>query len=428
MFEPRVTGDEPGCLICCDMKLTDAQPHHGSTPRRIALLTPEYVTEHPSGGGLATYASRMAAALRDAGHQPEVFTLGKTDSVVMHEGVRVEHVTAAKNLPIRLLGSHWRSRLTLGGTIAQLGGALAMATALHKREASHPFDAVQSSDWGLAGYYVQRNQARPHVLRCSWSRWLYQKHSGSPDTLDHRMLTRLERKCVRNADIAYAPSRFIAEQVTRETRRLVSVIRPPMMPRIDETVITQPPAHLPSRYLVHFGQLGKLKGTDTLASAITIALQKEPSLRVVFAGKQADAGLMEKLTAEHPQAVCYTGPLDRGVLYAVVKNAVAAVLPSRCDNLPNTAIESLSMGLPVIGSRGASIDELVRDGHTGMLVEIGNAETLADALVAMWRKPMTLADDVMVGHDVLTAMQPARATAALLAQIDAWRSTRRQAA
>ena len=62
------------------------------------------------------------------------------------------------------------------------------------------------------------------------------------------------------------------------------------------------------------------------------------------------------------------------------------MLPSQVDNLPNTVIESLSLGIPVLGSRGASIDELVEEGRTGHLVELGDVHGLAETLVRMWLK------------------------------------------
>ena len=41
-------------------------------------------------------------------------------------------------------------------------------------------------------------------------------------------------------------------------------------------------------------------------------------------------------------------------------------------------------GVPVLGSRGASIDELVEDGITGQLVPLGDVNALAEALVNLW--------------------------------------------
>ena len=81
----------------------------------------------------------------------------------------------------------------------------------------------------------------------------------------------------------------------------------------------------------------------------------------------------------------WRGPLERPQLYGIVSGAVASVLPSRVDNLPNTVIESLQYRVPVIGSRGASIDEMVEEGRNGILVPIEDVDALAEAMVRVWR-------------------------------------------
>ncbi len=81
---------------------------------------------------------------------------------------------------------------------------------------------------------------------------------------------------------------------------------------------------------------------------------------------------------------CFSGALPKPQLYTVLRGAAAAIIPSIIDNLPNTAIESLLLGIPVIGTRGASIDELVTDGVTGELVPLHDVTGLAEAMVRAW--------------------------------------------
>lgn len=64
-----------------------------------------------------------------------------------------------------------------------------------------------------------------------------------------------------------------------------------------------------------------------------------------------------------------------------MKNAAYLVLPSLCgENFPRTIAEAYSCGLPVIASRLGAMAELVDDGETGLLFEVGNARDLADKL------------------------------------------------
>ena len=159
-------------------------------------------------------------------------------------------------------------------------------------------------------------------------------------------------------------------------------MRPPAY--IEDQPASEVPFSLPSRFLIHFGQLIKLKGSDLLARALLIAWEKAPDITMVWCG----SGWEIESGARCGQLIG-SRPLYRtafkATVYAVLARAEAAVLPSQVDNLPNTVIESLLFGVPVVGSRGASIDELVEEGRTGYLVRVGDVVSLAEALVRVWQ-------------------------------------------
>ena len=142
------------------------------------------------------------------------------------------------------------------------------------------------------------------------------------------------------------------------------------------------------------------------------AWQKEPDLKVVWAGREKEEGFVAKLLetlGERCGNVLYLGSLDREALYAVLQRAEASVLPSRVDNLPNTAIESFLFSVPVIGSDGASINELVEPGRNGELFPIGDARALADCLVRVWRGETDYARNGFQRPKILDEMTPQRA-------------------
>ncbi len=51
------------------------------------------------------------------------------------------------------------------------------------------------------------------------------------------------------------------------------------------------------------------------------------------------------------------------------------------DGIPNVCVESMAMGVPVVATRISAIPELVENGKTGLLVDPGNPESLADAMI-----------------------------------------------
>lgn len=231
-----------------------------------------------------------------------------------------------------------------------------------------------------------------------------------------RATASLERASMRRADACYAPSAFVADHYRQRFKIPVAVLRPPVF-------IEQPPAkrasvELPERFLIHFGQLGPRKGTDTLAEALPLAWRDEPTLTMVWAGRMTRPEQLREWRAvwgAYAANVVSVGPLARPELFAVLGRAEAAVLPSLADNLPNTVIESLLFGLPVIGSQGASIDELVEDGRTGTLVPLNAPHELARAMVAAWRGQAPWSGKPLPQPTIFEEMEPSQAAKNLIA-------------
>lgn len=68
------------------------------------------------------------------------------------------------------------------------------------------------------------------------------------------------------------------------------------------------------------------------------------------------------------------------------------VLPSHREGFPNVLLEAAAMGLPMIATRVSGAPEVVRDGETGWLVPIGNAQALRAAMSAAMALPKTAID------------------------------------
>jgi glycosyltransferase involved in cell wall biosynthesis len=105
-------------------------------------------------------------------------------------------------------------------------------------------------------------------------------------------------------------------------------------------------------------------------------------------GEEWDGALNVNRALSGGQAsrMSWLGLIPKPQVYAVLRRAEVAVIPSWVDNLANTVIESVLFHIPVIGSRGASMDELIEPGKTGELVPMGQPAALADALVRAWRR------------------------------------------
>ena len=382
---------------------------------RIAFVTPEFLTERQASGGIANYVAKMATALSTHGVDVEIFVPSTGSGTLEYRGIRVERVPAERSLVVRAFA---RSMGLIVGPrsafIINLMNARRLAVAVERRHGEHRFDVIQSSNHDLTGAFLRRRNDRVHVVRLSTSRMLYDADEGRRNAWMGRMIERYDVGSLRRADIVYAPSTFLAEHFHRAYGLDVHVVRPPA--ELGGTAAAADPAPLPARYLVHFGSLGSRKGTDIVAAALVRAWQREPELHMVWVGpiaQQTLAGFREMWGAGSSK-VLVLGLLEKAQLYRILQGAVASVLPSRIDNLPNTVIESLALGVPVIGTNGASIDELVEHGASGWLLPIGDVDALAEAMVVAWRGEAAWLASGFVPPQLLQEMRPDRAVQAFL--------------
>ena len=70
-----------------------------------------------------------------------------------------------------------------------------------------------------------------------------------------------------------------------------------------------------------------------------------------------------------------------------IGQADCIVLPSYREGLPRSLLEGSAMAKPLIATRVPGVRDVVADGETGLLCEVRNARSLADAMIIMCRLP-----------------------------------------
>ena len=355
---------------------------------RFAFVTSEFPTTKPNAGGLSSYVARMTRLLAEAGHEVEIFVATSRNAEILTcNGCRVQHVPVGTSLIWRLMTGVLRNIgfEHIGMKRAWLAQAKALAQAVEQAEARSAFDVVHSADHRGIGRLIARRKGRLHLVRCSAAMDLYMAADGRMDRSAEIQIA-LEAETVARADLAIAPSEFTARHYSARLDRKVEVLRPPAY--LEVAPAPKTPGWLPPRYLLHFaGHLMRRKGTVLIAEALKTALLEEPDLVMIWVGRM-DFGILHDLLAplgEKAGQVIALYPQGKRELYAMISGAACVVLPSLVDNLPNTVIESLILGVPVIGSLNSSIEELVEPGKTGILVENGSVQGLSQALVSAWR-------------------------------------------
>ena len=150
-----------------------------------------------------------------------------------------------------------------------------------------------------------------------------------------------------------------------------------------EPFVESAPVPLPERPVALFvGVLERYKAVDVLAEAWRLAAPRVPEATLHLVGRGALREVPQALARELPEQTRWTESLSTPEVARALDEASVLVLPSRSEGLGRVVVEAFCRGRGVIGSRVGGIPDLVQDGVSGILVEPGNAHTLADALVS----------------------------------------------
>ena len=137
--------------------------------------------------------------------------------------------------------------------------------------------------------------------------------------------------------------------------------------------------------LVITRNLEQIYGLDTALRALAIASEELPGLQLHIAGSGPLLEPLQSLARELgvAQQVHFVGRLERDEVVALYRDAGAMLNPARVDNMPNSVLEALACGLPVISTDVGGVPFIVEDGRTALLVPVDDPQAMARAILRL---------------------------------------------
>jgi glycosyltransferase involved in cell wall biosynthesis len=158
-----------------------------------------------------------------------------------------------------------------------------------------------------------------------------------------------------------------------------------------DDLFTLPRRPVPGRLLLP-GSVIPRKDPITLIRGLALARRERPELHLQIAGRtnetayvaQVQAACRELGQADHVQ---FLGVQSQAQMRERYSEAQLVVLSSREEVSPMSAIEGLAAGIPVVTTRAGGAGYVVEDGQTGRVVDVGDAEALAGAILGLLSDP-----------------------------------------
>ncbi|NLK25155.1 MAG: glycosyltransferase family 4 protein [Euryarchaeota archaeon] len=324
---------------------------------RIAMISPLWGPAYPTGSGI--YAYELAKRMAEQGHEVHAFTsqIGNFNGMLL-----------PKNLHLRVLRTY--SMLWDMNPIANVLPILL-------RE---DFDVVHVHSYI---FYMSNSTAAARLLKDF--RYVLNfhggiSHSAIQDSCSRRLWIKdnVYDRTLGRATVA------LADKVLSVSKADIPLIRRAF--GVDAQYIPNAvsiedfkPGEKGAQRITYVGKLEKWKGVETL---LEIFRQVRHEIRDAEFQIIGDGSLADKMRkADLP--IIMRGHIPHENMPAQYRDSAVSVLPSFMEGAPTTCMESLACGVPCVATRVGDTPEIVKDGHSGFLVEPGDVSESASHIVEL---------------------------------------------
>jgi len=130
------------------------------------------------------------------------------------------------------------------------------------------------------------------------------------------------------------------------------------------------------------GRFEKPKQLHLLVAAFQFVLERLPAARLILMGGGSERAALVDQAADLGIAASIEFADPNPAVHETMKRFHILALPSAFEGLPNAAIESLAMGIPIVSTRVGDVAQLIADGQTGVFFENEVPADMAETLTA----------------------------------------------
>lgn len=370
----------------------------GKKMLRILLVVDGY---YPSTGGSELQVNLLSRALKAEGHRVEIVAPWLDRSKPLAEFIDDVPVTRLAYPKIKLLGA----------ALLCLRFALWLWTRRDRYDAIHVHMAKNlAAAAGLVRPYLDATL----MVKISGA-WEFNGGILDP-ALRGQPIFRFYNWCIRRADCLQCISQYTyralhAAGYPRERLRLIPNA-------VDLERFGVGPARSGQtgerRHVVFVGRVEPVKGLAVLLDAWS-GISPEAA-RLTIAGDGTQRSQLMQIVRERDLTASIAFPGEIHNVGELLATADIYVQPSFQEGLPNSVLEAMAAGLPVVATRISGNEDVVADGENGLLVPSGDPEALRAALQRLIADPVLAA---RMGKRSRTVIEERFSLPAVLGQLEA---------
>jgi glycosyltransferase involved in cell wall biosynthesis len=182
------------------------------------------------------------------------------------------------------------------------------------------------------------------------------------------------------------------------TAEFAQILVNPVQCNISDSLLWGP-AGAHSDTLLFVGRFDAHKGGDIVLLAFKRILAARADAQLIFVGPNSgsveeggmlyamDAYLTKHFSASEREHITLTGPLKAAEIGRLRVQAAVTIIASRWENQPNTVLEAMVQGCPVVATNTAGIPEVITHEVDGLLCRNADPDAMAGACLRLMTDP-----------------------------------------
>jgi glycosyltransferase involved in cell wall biosynthesis len=353
------------------------------------------------GGGVVVQALNLAKAIQDLQHEISLITMT----------TEVQDPTSqslAEGLPIKYVKSH------ISGLLSPflLSRGLTETILEGQHEIIQAFDPLIA---GLAAMLTKQTISNiPIVVRLGTTYVdFFRSKYVTPDSLRLVDFFRsavklcsllpaisiLEKYTLNYADVIVPNCEYLASIYASKISnpQKIKVIRNGVDSRRFSPEGPKYPLHGNHLWILYIGRIEHRKGLHLLLKAMPKVFQHSPNTRLLIVGRSPIPAYLNSLkklatTLGIMSKIEFLGPVSSDDAANLMRSTNILVFPSttghiQVEGLPNTILEGMSSGLPIVATEICGVPEVIINEVTGILIKPNSIEQLSSALCRLLDSP-----------------------------------------
>lgn len=163
-----------------------------------------------------------------------------------------------------------------------------------------------------------------------------------------------------------------------------------LLTNIDPTVINKKDPSKKSKIsLLFLTRIEKKKGVYETIDAFKMLKLKYPRLSLKVAGAGTELGNLRRyVKRKNINGIEFVGYVKNNEKKKVFLNSDVYIFPSYSEGMPNSLIEAMAFGLPIITSPVGGIKDFFEDGKMGFLIESRDSKVIANLIDKLIKNPI----------------------------------------